>query len=110
MVPKWFLQVYQLLTGHIRRSDSIDGHALYGPDYGVTKGVDWKRAFALHYWYACPQNCTLRDALPRYDQAWQTPGNPASREARAPLPPFVERNHVRDEAIFDTCYYLMWLR
>ena len=104
------LQVYQLLTGHLRRSDAIDGHALYGSGYGVTKGVDWKRAFALQYWYACPQNSTLRDALPKYDNAWLSASTPATREARAPLPPFVERNNLADETVFDTCYYLMWLR
>lgn len=100
-------QLYQLLSGRLRHADAFDGQHIYGNKYGVVSEVDWKRAFALQYWYASPQNCELRDTLPMYDDCWR---QSSARESRPPLPPFVERNRIADESVYDTCYYLMWLR
>ncbi|KAG8230236.1 hypothetical protein J437_LFUL010864 [Ladona fulva] len=33
------------------------------------RGLDWKRAFALHLWYVCSPICSITDALKEYESA-----------------------------------------
>jgi nuclear pore complex protein Nup98-Nup96 len=49
-------------------------------------GLDWKRAFGLHFWFAAPFEAGLAEGLRRYEDALQTQHAPAS-----PLPWYLER-------------------
>ncbi|XP_012944343.1 nuclear pore complex protein Nup98-Nup96 [Aplysia californica] len=72
------------------------------------KGLDWKRALALHLWYKCLPGESIQQALAQYQKGFR-----GSKESQAycaaPVPPYLEGENLGDEEIFDTAYHLLCL-
>lgn len=109
-------RVYCLLAGQLLWGE--DGGALVN----TCLGMDWKRAFALHFWYQCQPNSPISEALKRYEVAFT--GTAESRPyAAPPLPPYLEETSGllgrdlgtyggekdREGRVYDACYHMLKL-
>lgn len=62
-------KVYALLAGMLRVVEGSSGNGLErGKDVDVFAGLDWKRAFGVHFWFAEPIDATISQAFESYDQ------------------------------------------
>ncbi|XP_078323949.1 nuclear pore complex protein Nup98-Nup96-like isoform X3 [Crassostrea virginica] len=73
--------------------------------------LDWKRAFALHFWYMCPPTAPaqITKALEEYEIGCSS-DSPMGMYCCPPLPPYLEEEKVGDsENIRDIAYHLLKL-
>ena len=81
-----YRRIYALLAGI---TDISIGNKSRGsdasPDVLISKDLDWKRAFGLRLWYACPFETSISDVFAEYDGSLKHPNPPAT-----PLPPYLE--------------------
>jgi nuclear pore complex protein Nup98-Nup96 len=81
-----YRRIYALLAGitDISKGNKARGSD-YSPDVLISKDLDWKRAFGLRLWYACPFETPISDVFADYDESLNAPHPPAT-----PLPPYLE--------------------
>lgn len=81
-----YRRVYALIAGI---TDILPGNKARGSDDSsdviVSKDLDWKRAFGLKLWHACPFESTVSEVFSEYDESLSQPHPPAT-----PLPPYLE--------------------
>ncbi|XP_038055472.1 nuclear pore complex protein Nup98-Nup96-like isoform X2 [Patiria miniata] len=83
MAPE-YLRVYAVLAG-ILVLESAHG------TINTCRGLDWKRALAVHLWHACSPVASVSDALEEYETGFL--GQSALRRyCPAPRPPYMENN------------------
>ncbi|KAA0188300.1 hypothetical protein HAZT_HAZT005858 [Hyalella azteca] len=81
----------------------------------VCKGLDWRRALAVHLWYVCPSTCTISEALAEYERGaglLKDELAPASPYCQEPLPRYLAEHTLPDSAsrvCYDVCYHLLKL-
>lgn len=90
-----YRKIYSLLAGIV---DVSEGNQARDPSESteeivIPAGLDWKRAFGLHFWFGSPFESDLAESLSRYEDALQTRTAPAS-----PLPWYQERPSLAKEA------------
>ncbi|KZP25015.1 hypothetical protein FIBSPDRAFT_856394 [Athelia psychrophila] len=62
-------KVYALLAGMLRVVDGSGGSGMERcKDVDIFAGLDWKRAFGVHFWFAEPVDATISQAFESYDQ------------------------------------------
>lgn len=76
----------------------------------VCEDLDWKRAFAVHFWYVCPPITSITDALLKYETAFSNSENYAC----PPRPSYttdssIEWESSRGRPLYDVCYHLLKL-
>mmetsp|Transcript_19490 Transcript_19490/g.50706 ORF Transcript_19490/g.50706 Transcript_19490/m.50706 type:complete len:1705 (+) Transcript_19490:177-5291(+) len=84
------LRLYALVAGQMAWPESNVALALPSAAdrrmaFKVCHELDWKRAFALHFWYTCDPSASLADGVTAYDRAWQSAETPL---ASYPFPPY----------------------
>lgn len=67
------LKLYALLAGEIVWPDTVSSDSDFGDPIRISRGLDWRRSFALQMWYALPPHATLGDAIAAYDEAVDAP-------------------------------------
>ena len=101
------LRVYALLAGHMTWRTSN------GDVINVCNDVEWRRAFAVHLWFACAPTAGISDAMRSYDAAFSGCGD-TTPYAQAPLPAYIEEDEERREVkrewgVRSVCYHLLKL-
>jgi nuclear pore complex protein Nup98-Nup96 len=92
-IDPYIRRIYALLAG---LSDVLEGSN--GPNgengsISLAQGLDWKRVFGLHLWYAQPLDATIVDVLDDYNRHWQdfsertAPPRPWYQVNSSPQPP-----------------------
>lgn len=76
----------------------------------VCEDLDWKRAFAIHFWYVCSPVASITDALLKYESAFTGSDNYAC----IPSPSYsteasLEWESSRGKPLYDVCYHLLKL-
>jgi nuclear pore complex protein Nup98-Nup96 len=87
-------KIYALLAGIV---DVVPGSKGTGiercEDIDLAKGLDWKRTFGLHLWFAEPQDASIADVYQSYTRRWKesphrvTPPNPPHAKRATNVPP-----------------------
>lgn len=81
-----YRRIYALLAGI---TDISVGNKSRGsdssPDVLISKDLDWKRAFGLRLWYACPFETSISNVFSDFNESLNHPNPPAT-----PLPPYLE--------------------
>uniref|UniRef100_A0A6A7FXC8 Nuclear pore complex protein Nup98-Nup96 n=2 Tax=Hirondellea gigas TaxID=1518452 RepID=A0A6A7FXC8_9CRUS len=94
------------------------GQATYNSGSGlvnICKGLDWRRALAVHLWYICPSTCTVSEALLEYERGAglvQDSLSPSSSYCQEPLPQYLGEHTLPDSVSrvsYDICYHLLKL-
>lgn len=84
LISKEYRKIYELLSGNVISAPGIKGASKVdtSDSFKIGEGLDWKRAFALRFWYAEFES-SISQALRRYD-------SDASRddELAKPLPEY----------------------
>ena len=99
------LMLYVLVAG---RATHMSGNGLIN----VCKGLDWRRALALHLWFLCPATCTISEALEAYEKGAGLVKDSSSPYCMEPLPQYLALHTVPDSTSrmsYDTCYHLLKL-
>lgn len=76
----------------------------------VCEDLDWKRAFAIHFWYVCSPVASITDALLKYEAAFSSSENYAC----IPNPSYstdvnLEWESSSGKPLYDVCYHLLKL-
>lgn len=65
-------KVYALLAGIVDVLEGSNGTGIEQcSDLSLTEGLDWKRVFGLHLWYAQPMHVPIAEVFRSYDQHWR---------------------------------------
>jgi nuclear pore complex protein Nup98-Nup96 len=65
-------KIYGLLAGIVDILEGSNGTGLEKcPDTSISKGLDWKRRFALHLWHAEPSDASLSTVFESYNAFWK---------------------------------------
>ncbi|KAG5642363.1 hypothetical protein DXG03_002960 [Asterophora parasitica] len=85
-------KVYALLAGVVDRvvEGSRGGGLEKAADVDVLKGLDWKRAFGVHLWFAEPVDAPIAQVFQAYDQLVKA--STPQRQISRPLPWYSEKN------------------
>ncbi|KAI0318527.1 nuclear protein 96-domain-containing protein [Amylostereum chailletii] len=80
-------KVYALLAGVV---DGLKGSNGTGTeqcaDISIVQGLDWKRVFGLHLWFAQPIDAPIADVFDAYEQQWKT----MAEQSAPPIPWYSE--------------------
>ncbi|KAA1472029.1 hypothetical protein DENSPDRAFT_800387 [Dentipellis sp. KUC8613] len=109
-------KVYALLAGIVDILEGSNGTGVEQcPDLVVSQGLDWKRVFGLHLWYAQPLDASIADVFNSYEQHWRN----HPERAAPPRPWYAENPSETTETPFwrlpsdanppDALYYLIKL-
>lgn len=84
-------KIYELISGNVAFTQGTSGRSVRDPldrveDLNIASGLDWKRAFGLHLWYATSHDAPLTSGFERYEAAVGGAG-----EIAPPLPPYREK-------------------
>ncbi|KAK6637009.1 hypothetical protein RUM43_010680 [Polyplax serrata] len=71
----------------------------------ICEELDWKRAFAMHFWYLLSPLATIGDIIKKYETAFDGEEAYACR----PNPPYGEATTQNGRHIYDLCYHLIKL-
>lgn len=85
-------KIYELLSGNVAYSKGFGKKGLHvdaSADVNVAEGLDWKRAFGLHFWYQA-SHVNLWYAIKTYEAAFRPSATEGPASARPPLPWYVE--------------------
>ncbi|THH21138.1 hypothetical protein EW146_g347 [Bondarzewia mesenterica] len=89
-------KVYALLAGIV---DVLEGSSGTGieqcPHVSLAQGLDWKRVFGLHLWFAQPMDAPIADVFDAYEQHWRN-----APERAAPPVPWYSEKHEPVESIW----------
>lgn len=65
-------KVYALLAGIVDVLEGSNGTGIeHCSDLSLTEGLDWKRVFGLHLWYAQPMHVPIAEVFRSYEQHWR---------------------------------------
>ncbi|TFY79572.1 hypothetical protein EWM64_g4439 [Hericium alpestre] len=109
-------KVYALLAGIVDILEGSNGSGIeLCPDLLIAEGLDWKRVFGLHLWYAQPMDASIADVFESYEQHWKN----APERAAPPRPWYAQADAVNSESQYwrlpsdadppDALYHLMKL-
>jgi nuclear pore complex protein Nup98-Nup96 len=96
-IQLWYRAVYETLAGEI----DARGNAL--SQMGLSKRVDWRRAFAMRLWFGIPADGEIKDAVQEYWMACQQDSSIAK-----PLPWYAKDNKVKT-GVYDGLFQLLRL-
>ncbi|KAI0031350.1 nuclear protein 96-domain-containing protein [Vararia minispora EC-137] len=71
-------RIYGLLAGYLDKVEgSTNPNGEKNPDIPIAQGLDWKRVFGLHLWYASRLDAPIAQVFDAYEQSWKEGENTA---------------------------------
>lgn len=65
-------KIYALLAGYVHVFHGSDGTGIETcKDVEIATGLDWKRVFGLHLWFAQPLDATIAEVFDSYEKHWK---------------------------------------
>ena len=97
-IQLWYRAIYEILAGEM----DVRGNAL--GQLGVSKRLDWKRAFAMRLWFGIPAEGEIKDAVQEYWMACQQDPSIAK-----PLPWYTTTQKPSTGGVYDGLFQLLRL-